>query len=48
MNDVEGAMDDFDWVVLNGEDKELFDEASGLIVKLMQENPAKKGAGSEE
>lgn len=46
--DAQGAMDDFDWVVLNGEDKELFDEASGLIVKLMQENPAKKGAGSEE
>ena len=35
--DREGAMEDFDWVVLNGTDEELFEESAALLNRLMQQ-----------
>jgi len=36
---MEGALEDFDWVLLHGTDQGLFDEASRLMRELMGDTP---------
>ncbi len=46
-NDREGALEDFDWVVLYGQDEELFTEAGRQILVLNGTIPAKNAGDAE-
>ena len=39
LGDREGALEDFDWVMLHGEDKELFDATFQMMERLLRGEP---------
>ena len=48
IGDKDGALEDYEWVVLNGKDETLFEEASQQIQRLLNEQDEQKEISGEE